>query len=33
MMNNDVPHIMGNVNDITSDFKQISGKKIEKNRL
>jgi len=26
MMNNDVPHILGNVNDITSDFKQISGK-------
>jgi phospholipid/cholesterol/gamma-HCH transport system substrate-binding protein len=26
MMNNEVPHILGNVNDITSDFKQISGK-------
>lgn len=31
MMNNDVPHILGDVNVITSDFKQISGnlKKID----
>jgi len=31
IMNNDVPHILGNVNDMTSDFKQISGnlKKID----
>jgi phospholipid/cholesterol/gamma-HCH transport system substrate-binding protein len=31
LMNNDVPHILGNVNDMTSDFKQISGnlKKID----
>ncbi len=31
MMKNDMPKIMGNVNDITSDFKQISGnlKKID----
>lgn len=25
MMKNDIPHILGNVNDITSDFKQVSG--------